>query len=318
MTDTAQSKRSKKHNPYLVGIGSAVLLMALFAAPFVIFYLTIGSNIVDPGGTPEETAQILVEDRKFGFRGLKNIAKWKDELLEPLRMASDGFTKLDNRNSVWIAEVLARNRSPKSLAIATELYKRTEIRQRLVGAIALAAHGALPSAAFDAGGLLREVIQRPQTTAVIAESTNIQLALTAMGYSRDDRAVPLIVIVLQRRRVGYHTHAEACLALKRIGRPAAAQAIPVLISALGDREFYALPEAFSALIALGERRAIPLAIERIEPEDENPRDRRLVDELEAVTGEDHGFDVEAWRAWWARVGGKWRIPKGHVSRGRLN
>lgn len=309
---------SPKRKRLLIDIGVGALVLALIASPFVLFYLTVGSNLTDPGGTPEETARILVEDRKFGFRGMKNIQKRKDDLLDPLRSASNDFTRLDNRNSVWIAEVLARNRSPKSLAIAKELYERTPITTRLVGATALAAHGILPGTTFDDRGLLADVIRNYDREPLTAGETDLHLAVTTMEYSHDDRAVPFLILVLQWRNVARRTQAKASLALEKIGHPVAKQAIPTLISALGDPQFYAVPEAFNALIALGDRRAVPLAIERLDVDIEERRKRPLVDALEAVTGEENGLDQEAWRAWWMQVGEHWRVPQRKMSQPRAN
>ncbi|MGB7951574.1 MAG: hypothetical protein WCH75_28145 [Candidatus Binatia bacterium] len=64
-------------------------------------------------------------------------------------------------------------------------------------------------------------------------------------------------------------------------------------------DFYALPNAFRALISLNNKQAIPLAIDRITPEIEHKNAGFLVHELEAVTGKSFGFDKARWREWWA-------------------
>ena len=71
--------------------------------------------------------------------------------------------------------------------------------------------------------------------------------------------------------------------------------------------FTAVSEAFHALIALGERQAVPLAIERISPEPEL-YNTRLVEEIKTVTGTNHGFDKGRWKKWWRSVEADWTIP----------
>ena len=64
-------------------------------------------------------------------------------------------------------------------------------------------------------------------------------------------------------------------------------------------DFYALPNAFLALIALSDVNAIPLAIDRISPEIKDKNSGFVVQELEKATGQKYGFDKNKWKQWWA-------------------
>ena len=73
-------------------------------------------------------------------------------------------------------------------------------------------------------------------------------------------------------------------------------------------DFYATRAAMLALLGLGDKEAIPLAIERIDPEGSGWHAERLVEELEDVTRQSLGHDKAAWRAWWESVQDTWQIP----------
>src|SRR5438874_942903 len=84
-----------------------------------------------PGGTPRETAEILVGDLQFGMRALNRAKSCGDAILPAVKEASHDFQFLNGRNSFWIGEVLANNPSESSATTSTELYGRTNDIQRL-------------------------------------------------------------------------------------------------------------------------------------------------------------------------------------------
>ena len=86
-------------------------------------------------------------------------------------------------------------------------------------------------------------------------------------------------------------------------------AVPVLRDCLASADFHALSEAFRALITLGDKEAVPLAILRVSPELKNYNSGFVVKELKKVTGKSYGYDREDWQRWWDSVKESWQIPE---------
>jgi hypothetical protein len=245
-----------------------------------------------------ETAQVLVNNRKFGGEAQQRAIGYGDDILPLIREESKDFALLDNRNSFWIAEVLGAIRTDASRAIMLDLYSRGEPMARLTGAIALAQQGALPDPVEEGGFLIRTVREG-------ADDDLRELAIIALGRSRDPAALPCLLDVL-RVPHAYGEHARACVAVARIGSHTAS---PVLRDCLRSPDFHALPDAFRALLALGDREAVPLAIARISPALKGYNSGGVVEELETVTGVSHGYDRPAWSDWWESVEATWQIPQ---------
>lgn len=281
------------------------------AAGIVVLVLVVGLAWVSsflwyPGLTPSQSAQILIEDDKFGGRAMDMCAFWGDRILEPLRDASGDFTGLHDHNSFRIGEVLARNDSERSLALATELYSREDPTASLVGAVALAAHGRLPESDLRPGGRIHSVLMddryRCRYTADGRRDhdkesfsvNDLELALVAAGHAGSSASVPAILSTIEGCIV---MPVDVCAieALAEIGDP---RVVPTLRRWMRSPEFVATPSAFCALVELRDPQAVPLAIERIEPE--GGFSPGVVPYLEAVTGESLGHDKASWRRWWAR------------------
>jgi hypothetical protein len=276
-----------------------ILLGCLILSAAVVF-ASLTFWVWYPGVTPRQTARILVDDRKFGMRALGMAHFWGDRILVPLREVSEDFTLLDNRNSFWVAELLARDNSSASLEISYELYKKSSIYQKLVGAVGLAAHGKLPSAEFLQSGFIYDLLTNDKYISAqndkrgkSVDITPVELALVVAKYARNERSVPLILALINKRPCPGVVQWYACEALGEIGDKSA---IPVLDSAMEADDFYALPEAFRALIKLGDEKAVPLAIRRISPK----ISPFLVKALEAHTGKKFGFDRHRWEQWWEK------------------
>jgi hypothetical protein len=75
-------------------------------------------------------------------------------------------------------------------------------------------------------------------------------------------------------------------------------AIPDLHKALKSGKFYAIPAVFKALIALDDKEAIPLAIQRISPALKNKNSALIIEDMEEVTGVNFDYDRSRWEAWW--------------------
>lgn len=260
-----------------------------------------------PGFTPNQTARILIEDPKFGGRALILSHFWGDLLLDPLREVSGDFEKLDARNSFWVSEVLARNDSARSTALALELSRRDAQLPMLVGSIGLAAHGKLSKEDLEENGRLQMVLaddarlyrsDAEGRRVFVHDTAPVELALIAARHARNRESLPYILDLIRKRPAPYWVHAHAADALAALGDR---RAIPVLEEAMRSPDFHALPQAFRALVSLESRQAIPLAIDRITPEMKE-EDPFLVMALEDVTGQRLGFDRDRWRAWWESEG----------------
>ena len=273
------------------------LMLSIVAGAFAL--LTAGFWY--PGVTPTQTARILIKDRKFGARALKITPLWGDRMLEPLRELSGDFNRLDNRSAPWVASALAANSSERSKALSRQLFARDSLLPSMLGAAALAAHGELPPSAFRPGGRVSSALNdaslfpdRADSARVRYDEPWLELAIKAARNARSRHSVDDLVRLLSTPQ-GYWTHAHVCEALGAIGD---ARAIEPLRSAMRDTSFHALPDAFLALVALGDSLAIPLAIARVSPDIERYNSGFIVRELENVTGQDFGYDRGAWQRWW--------------------
>jgi len=252
-----------------------------------------------PGLTREQTARILVHDMKFGGRAKDKAIKYGDAILPLIQTESAGFTALNGRNSFWISEVLGEIDSDSSRVMLLDLYGRTNRLVRLIGAVGLAHQHALPDR-IDEDNFLIQIVRED------ASQRETELAIIALGRSEDPAALPCLLNVLRKRPSGYWHHAYACQATARIG---SREAVPVLRDCLKSPDFHALPDAFRALIALGDREAVPLAIARISPDLKGYNSGWIVGELKRVTGTSYGYDAEAWNRWWNSTKATWQIPE---------
>jgi len=226
-----------------------------------------------PGGSMEETAHIIVHDSKFGMRAIRKAIQHGDKILPLIH-------------------------TERSLAILSDLYTRTNAVARLTGAIGLAQHKALPDPVDENSFLVQNVRADPS-------QTETWLSIIALGWTKDEKSLPCLIDLLKQRPMDYWHHAHACEALARIGSELA---IPVLRDCLKSEQFYALPSAFRALIALGDREAVPLAIARVAPENKGKNSGFVVRELEKVTGKSYGYRQSRWEKWWISVKDQWQIP----------
>lgn len=248
--------------------------------------------------SPEVIAKILVNDTKFGMRVIDDAISCGDSILDPLEKESVGFTRIYGRNSFWIAEVLAANRSEASRQLLEELFGREEPLQKLVAAIGLASHGFFPAENDDVSYLVQTVFDPPG-------EIERNLALIAMGESGCELFLPTLHHVVGDLSCTYWTHAYACEAIGMIGSP---RSVNVLREALINPAFGAIPSALRASVALCDAEAISLSIDRISPDLKGRNSGYIVDELQEITHQNFGYDGRRWRLWWEAEGRTRALP----------
>lgn len=254
------------------------------------------------GFTPNQVASVLINDADMGGRALSKAIFFKDSIFPSLRVISENYKRLNSRNSERVATLLIKNDSPTSLKLANELYSRKGNIERLVGSVGLAAHGKLPAKDFQKNGFLHEILERvagrdqygPNGMLIINDQDEIELALIAAKYAKSKDSVSDIVAIIQKEPLPYFEHAMASDALGKIGD---VTAIPFLEASMKSKNFYALPNAFCALVLLSDNQAIPLAIDRITPDIKGRNSQDIIKKLEEVTGKHFGFSQEEWRQW---------------------
>lgn len=118
-------------------------------------------------------------------------------------------------------------------------------------------------------------------------------ALVEIG---DSRAVPALIVALYHSND--YTRYVAAVALEKFG-PAAAPAVPDLVSVLDDDFAQVGSAAVDALAAIGPeaKEAVLDLIKLLETED-GPQHFIVADALESITGQEFGEDAAAWRHWW--------------------
>lgn len=272
------------------------------------------------GSTPQSTARTLVHDRKWGMRAKKYAIRYADEVIPHIRSESEDFKLLNSRNSFWVADVLGAIDSKLAKQTLRELYARKELTPRLVGSIGLGMHGLPPNIEEEGSFLLHTAVNYSSSVGTGYGATphetfdgakrvlcwHSKLAIIALGYSQNVRALDPVHAVLEDPNRN-STNAVACQALARLHFEE--KSIPVLRASLESQEFYALPDVFRALVCLGDKQAIPLAIERIGKDLEGTSSAFIIDELSRVTGKFYVYDKQRWSQWWKSVENTWQIPE---------
>lgn len=306
-----------------IGINTASYFVVLLLE-FSLLFLIFSGAIIGPT-TPRDAAEALVVLHDFQNDRLiiKKANKYGDRILDPLKEYSKDFTDLNHRNAVRIATVLGTNRSPKSEQILNDLWHRENPYARLVGAIGLGLHQKFPDKLEGDSFILNNINawlkhenNKPKCDPEKCPEQYEQwwadkrelpekagISIIALGYSRDIKALPILLEILKMREIGAHGYAcEAC------ARIASADAIPVLEDCLKSSNFYALPEAFRALITLNDKQAVPLAIARVTPAIRGYNMGYIVEELAKVTGKEFGYNRDRWQSWWQSNEHSWTIP----------
>lgn len=245
-----------------------------------------------------ETAHILVHFPEWGLPADQIADRYGDAILPLIEKETAGYSDFFGMGPYYIADVLGAIRTPRSHNVLTDLYSRSNAIARSIGAVGLAQQGNLPDHVNESSFLVQDVRND-------SDQTVTQLSIIALGWTHDEKAVPCLIDLLQRRPLDYWHHAYACEAIARI---ASRKAVPVLRDCLQSEQFFALAEAFRTLIALGDREAVPLAIARVTSDIKDLNSGFVVTELERVTGKSYGYDQVHWQQWWDSAKANWTIP----------
>lgn len=121
---------------------------------------------------------------------------------------------------------------------------------------------------------------------------------SALGWICQDAQVviPALIATLQDPDAG--TRASAANSLGCFKAEASA-AVPALTSALGDKDWMVREDAAHSLGEIGPaaKSAVPALIQALNDEDELVI-YKTSEALKTITGEDFGYDQDAWQAWW--------------------
>lgn len=265
-----------------------------------------------PGFSASDTAGILIDDRDFGMRVVKQAIGYGDKIIAPLSTCSQYFTLLDNRNSSWVAKVLGSIKTDSSFNTLKRLERRQELFPKLVGITGLIMQNKYNVTISDTTFLIQCLLGKNNVDrGGISDDTYQELAADALGLLGKKEAVPYLCKVLLMPDKSYQVNSSICEALQNIND---ASAVNTLKDALSRDDFYALPEAFCALVSLNETDAITLAIKRINPGIKNYNSGFVVDKLCKVTGKNYGYDGNKWNNWWAENKNNWSIPREFINR----
>ena len=266
----------------------------------VIAFSVVGFVYASIGLTPSQTAKILIEDRKNGGRVLDVAKHYGDRILIPLKEQSDDFILLDNRNSFWVADILASNQSDLSKEISHELYGRSEYFPKLVGAVGLAANGELTDKDISAHSFLvktalREIEYYLNSNVPLTLSERYdELAVIALGKTKNKNALSFL---MKRLELVAHDVSRAHTVSLALGELGYSEAVPVLRNYFSDDNFLATSGAFKALSMLNDPDIVTIAIKRYFEPPKDKTDILLMREIERYTGKKYGDNKQKWEKW---------------------
>lgn len=341
--------------PYGMGFGAAYLAERRRCHPFAFSFVTYGEQ----AGAERRDADVLyceacrraeaacpmprelscqemlprlvATNLKGGFtisaETLRAAVAKGDELLHGMREATQGFSDIDGRNALRIAEVLGSIDTPLAVTYLRELFLSSNRSARVAGTLGLVAKGLYPEPLGDECLLFRAVrsLADPEDEAW-GDFSYVNNAILALGLTQTPAALPPLHEVLSEPFLSHGTGHEgaACIALARIGDPSSG---PVLRACLHEWHFFPVIDAFRALLCLGDAAAVPLLARRLEqlpeqwdrlfqgktsPDLDFSRGRwaeAMAGALRLVTGQGHGSDPAPWRLWWETAGARWQIPE---------
>jgi len=146
--------------------------------------------------------------------------------------------------------------------------------------------------------MVREAQQRLKALKPQQEETATPPARVTV--TEEDPRIRQFIEQLTDKEAAQHVRTRAA---RELGDLQAKQAVPALIAALEDRDWYLRVCAATSLKQIGDIRAVPALIKNLDHPMIPTRETALR-ALVAITGKDFGRDRAKWQEWWATTGSK--------------
>lgn len=224
------------------------------------------SNI---GHSPEETAQILVQDLKFGFRAIEKAVEWGESILPFLQVLLNRPDEIDNHNANRIGHVLAQIKTKNSDKLAHEFFHSKNLYFQLIGTMGIVGHENhifsevtlnLPIRILSIGRLAICHLSDYQE-GCYEDGTYLDMALESIFYCKNSKVLKYLAHLPERTPEIFQPFQfeKACQFVESFG---AKEAIPILQNWLLNFRFLAPCQALSSLMKLGDLAAFDIAFRR--------------------------------------------------------
>ncbi|MCP3901159.1 MAG: hypothetical protein GY707_15750 [Desulfobacteraceae bacterium] len=127
----------KEDETILEAIMKVFFKLALIFMIFYCIFLYIIRGMWYPGITPKGISRILINDYKFGQRAIVTGKAYGGFMLQPLKEASEDFTKINSLNSYKVSEVLCSIYTKEAKELFRNLADRKESDAKFVGLLCL-------------------------------------------------------------------------------------------------------------------------------------------------------------------------------------
>lgn len=282
------SRRAGRVHPVVATLLVILLLAGVVVASGVLAFMGFG------GITPRQCVRSV--RTSYNFLAVRQCIWFGDRVLPYLKIEFQNYEGLAGFPSKDVAVILGSIKSEAALSVLRELYSRTQTWPKLIGATGLIIQGQFTDPIDEKSFLIQ----------CLSSSDTVEMATIGLGMSGRKEAVPYLVnALLNPRYRNYTVYSTLADALANLGDP---RAIPALKQCMQRADCFT-PEAFQALIVLGEREAVPLGIARISPEIRGLNSGFIVDALSDATGQKYGFDRPGWEHWWQVNKNAWQIPE---------
>lgn len=216
-----------------------------------------------PGLTQRETATILLEDQKLGFRAFPK-AKWHgSELFDDFMFLTNDFSKLHYRDKRTLARFFNETDTTPLGKQAHRLFNRKDLDGKVIGALLLSKS---PEQSWpqDLFLFLSQIVTRSYPGLVTdyygTPDYFSEVGMLALGNMGGEGSFNVLVEVLRESPAPYERHQITCKVLASMGN---SQAIPILRERILYKDFRSVLPAYNALVALGDPRTKELLKKRL-------------------------------------------------------
>ncbi len=216
------------------------------------------------GISQRQTAEILLESRKFGSGGAFTKAKWHgSEIFDDHMFLTNDFSKLDYQQTRSLAHLFNESNTSSLGKQGYRLYNRKDLDGKIIGALLLS-KSQDQSRPQDLFPFLSQMVTRSYPGLVTdyygARDYFSEVGMLALANMGGDRSLKLLIEVLRETPAPYIRHQIACEALGNMGN---SQAIPFLQERILYKDFRAVLPAYNALVALGDPEAKAIVEKRL-------------------------------------------------------